>query len=322
MAIPDNALFRRDWRVIVDRLDVSNLDIEFKIKRTLKKEPNPCVLTVWNLSDTNRASLLKRNKPITGSGTISGVHVEIEAGYVGHIWLLFSGDSRDVSSGREDIDVKTTISADDGGRAYREARINKSFQGGTSVATIVKECANAMRIGLGNVANYEQDATIAALGNSIPGSGTFTPSGSAADQLDRILKSTGLTWSIQGGALQVLAKGKALGKKAGEKAIVLSPNTGLIGSPKSCIDATVSLGDPQQFKQGAKQTKAKAIKPKDPTIIKLKSLLIPGLTPGRQIDLQSSDFNGPYFVTEVEYTGQTFGDEWSCELVARKQVTS
>jgi isochorismate hydrolase len=55
-------LFPRAWRVIVGDLDVSNLDVEFKVLSTLKPEPNKCVLTIWNLSQDHRAELLNRGR--------------------------------------------------------------------------------------------------------------------------------------------------------------------------------------------------------------------------------------------------------------------
>lgn len=306
-------LFPRAWRVIVGNLDVSNLDIEFKVLLTLKAEPNKCVLTIWNLNQDHRAELLKRNRPNQDSKKLVGIPVQIEAGYKDNTSVIFSGDLREVVSERDGSDWKTTLSGDDGGRSYREARFSPGVQynAGARIGDVLKKCADAMGIGLGNAANFEATAQIAGIGATLAHS--MTLDGSVPKALDRVLHSIGLTWSIQRGALQLLQKGKPLDASA----IRLTPQTGLLDSPEAAIDATVSLGNPQQFAPGAKQTKAKPVKPKDPGILKLKAMLIPGLVPGRKITLESAAFNGGYYLTEVEAVGQSFGGDWHANAVAR-----
>jgi hypothetical protein len=299
--------------VIVGDLDVSNLDVEFKVLSTLKPEPNKCVLTIWNLSQDHRAELLKRNRPNASSSKLVGIPVQVEAGYKDNTSVIFSGDLREVASFRDDTDWKTTLSGDDGGRSYREARFSPGMQynAGARIGDILKKCADAMGIGLGNAANFEATAQIAGIGSVLAHS--FTLDGSASKALTRLLNSIGLTWSIQRGALQLLQKGAPLNQSA----IRLTPSTGLLDSPEAAIDATVSLGNPQQFAPGAKQT-TKKVKPKDPGILKLKAMLIPGLDPGRKIALESANFNGGYYLTECEKVGQSWADDWHVNAVARQ----
>lgn len=305
-------LFRRSWKVQVDTLDVSAVDLEFKITSTIKSEPNKCVLTLWNLNDDHRALLEKRNRPQgVASSKIVGVPVQIEVGYVDNTSVIFSGDLREVSSVRDRTAWKTIISGDDGGRAYREARVNQSWSQGTPISTVLTQLCNALGIGLGNAANFAVGASIAKLGATLPH--TFTASGSAAKELTRLLASMGLTWSVQRGVLTLAQKGQPLNLGA----ILLSPETGLVGSPEASIDSSVSLGSPQQFAANAIQKVKKPTKPKDTSILKLKSLLIPGLVPGRKIVLQSRSFNSGYYITEVEYVGQTWALDWHCNMIAR-----
>lgn len=313
--LPDNALYNRLWRVTVGTigenggtLDVSALDLEFKILRTIKKEPNKATLTLYNVNPDHRAALLKRNKP----NKLSGVTVTVEAGYKSTgASLLLSMDMRDAGTTKDGEDYKTIITGDDGGRSFREARFNKQYTTGTSVSQIIKDCADAMGIGTGNVATGANAASIAGLGQNIPH--TFTASGSAQSSLDRIVRSAGLRWSVQNGSIQLLKKSTPLNLDA----LLVSPSTGLIGSPESAVDASVSLGNPQQFAAGAKQKKPPKVKPKDPGIIKFTMLITPGIFPGRKIVMQSEDFNGGYYITEVEFEGSTRDNPWYARCVAR-----
>jgi len=309
-------LWRHAWKVQIDDLDVSALDIEFKILSTIKASPNKCVLTVWNLNQDHRAQILKRNKPNSGSKLV-GVPVQVEAGYQDDTAVLFSGDLRETTGQMDGTDRKTILSGDDGGRAYREARINTQFSKGTQIGAALSQVCQAMGIGLGNANDFTSSAQINGWGSTLPH--TLTLSGNAATQLDRLLRSIQtndggrITWSIQRGALQLLKKGQPLNQSA----LRIAPDSGLIGSPEASIDATVSLGNPQQFAAGAKGKTVKAPKPKDPSIIKFRALLIPGLYPGRKILLDTAEYHGGYVVTEVEYEGQSWSDKWNANCVAR-----
>ncbi len=304
-------LFRRSWKVQVDTLDVSALDIEFDILKSIKPTPNKCALTIWDMNRDHRAQLLKRNKPNPASNHLVGIPVQVSAGYIDNAPVLFQGDLREVGGGKEVSDRKITLSGDDGGRAYREARINKTFTKGTPLSNVVQQACSAMGIGQGNASRYFASASIAASGSTLPH--TMTLSGSASDQLNRILESVGLTWSIQNGALQVLPKGTPLDQPA----IEISSSTGLLDSPQASIDSSTSLGSAQQFAAGAKQKVAKPPKPKDTGILKLKTLLIPGIVPGRKLVLKSDEYNGGYMFVECRYRGQTWAKDYFIESIVR-----
>lgn len=304
-------LFRRSWKITVDTLDVSNLAIEFRVLRTIKPEPNKASVTIYNLSDEHRAQLLKRNRPGQSAANLVGVPVRIEAGYQDNTSIIFQGDLRSVSSQLDDVQWKTTVSGDDGGRSWREASISQTFTAGTPYSTVLDQVARALGVGLGNVTSSEAGATVSGIGSSLPHTMTF--SGSAVKALERVVKSLGLTWSIQNGVLQILPKGTPLKVQA----FRITPTSGLVGSPESAIDATLSLGNPQQFAPGAKQKTAHPPKPKSPGILRLRTLLIPTMRPGAPIILESAAFNGNYFLTEVEYVGQSWSQSWHCNCVAR-----
>lgn len=300
-------LFRRAWKLQVDTLDVSGLAIEFKILATTKTSPNKGVITVWNLNADHRSQMLKRNQP--SPGRLVGVPLQLEAGYTDNTSVLLSADMREVGSSRDRTAWKTVYSGDDGGRAMREARINQTFTKGTPVSTILQQCCSALGIGLGNAARFEAGAAITGYGTTIPH--TFVASGNVSKELTRLLDSMNLQWSVQRGALQLQQKGKPLDLGA----ILLSPQTGLIGSPEAAMDSTIAAPSAKGATASAPQKKTK---PKDPSVLKIKAMLIPGLVPGRKIVLQCKEFpeNG-YQLTECEYVGQSFGKDWHVNMIAR-----
>ncbi len=305
--------FRRSWKVQVANFDVSGLDIDFKILKNIKPEPNKASCIIYNLSETKRTELQLRNKPNPDVNKVFGIPVKIDAGYVDNISTIFFGDMRDVHSRLSNNDWLTTLNGDDGGRCYRESRVNFQAKKGAPVASILKQACTAMGIGLGNSAGFLKSQTIAGFNTSIPG--PMTLSGAAADHMTRVCESIGLTWSIQDGALQLQRVGEAITMDR----LDISPASGLVGSTEDCIDSSISMGNPQQFAPNSKQKTAKPAKPKDPGIIKFKTLITPGLLPGRQVRLTSSDHpkGADVFLTEIEYSGQSWSTEWFATCVGR-----
>ncbi len=320
MALPPDALFPRDWRVRVqitetELLDVSALDLEFKILRSLKPSPNRAVIKFWNANPDHRAALLKRNRPGGPTGADVPVLVQVEAGYKGRTSVLLSADMREVSSVRQGTDWLTTVSMDDGGAAVRAARFPTGgiqFTAGTPIGTVLRQACSALGVGLGNAAQFEADAAVFGWGKTLPAN--LTLKGSAYDGLRRVVDTIGITMSIQGGVLQLLPKGRP----TSQTAILLSPDTGLLDSHEAAIDSTVSLGFAKTA-AGRPSTPNKP-HPKNTGILKCKAMLIPGLVPGRVVRLDSDAFKGDYEISEVEYVGQSYGKDWMAVMVLRSYV--
>jgi len=131
------------------------------------------------------------------------------------------------SSQTEQLDWVTSISSGDGDRGLSRARTSRTYRAGTSWLTILRDLADDMGIGAGNVLSL---ATIPEIALKRLGKGIVT-SGSAADELSRLLDATGYDWSIQDGDLQVLAYGSTTSTMA----VDLNSNTGLIGSPEIAL---------------------------------------------------------------------------------------
>lgn len=326
-ALPAKALFPRNWKVILwnspsptlknppPPLDVSALDIEFRILRSLKPQPNRAVVTLWNINEEHRALLLRRTRDDDPGSPNVPVNIYIEAGYRGQTSVIFSGDLREVTSRREHTDWRTTLSLDDGGQAIAEARFPKggmSFPKGAMVGTVLKQACTFLNIGIGNAEQFFQTAKlIGASDTKLPFKMTLT--GSVYTELNRVCQSVGLDCSIQGGVLQILPKGFALGGDA----IVLGPDSGLIDSPESAQDTKVSLGFAKEARDAKAQTPSKQNN-KNTSVVKCKSLMIPGLVPGRRIKLEAAQFVGiEYVITEVEYVGQSWASEWYAVMVLR-----
>lgn len=268
--------FNRFFRLQVDTLITTELDIVFKVTKTLKKEPNTLELTIFNLNETHRQQLQQKENPV----------IQLEAGYAQKNGIIFLGDIRDVRSEYTKPDWVTTLASGDGERATQFDRINKSFAAGTSLPTVIEEVAKSMGdIGLGNLKQ------IAATGELPQGGGKqfvngVTVSGNSAREMSRIVRSAGLEWSIQDKTFQLLEAGQALQTTA----IVLTPDTGLIGSPTIGSDG----------------------------VLVFTSLLNSDILPGKQLQVKSALIDGLFRVERCEYVGDTAGNDWYVQGEAKE----
>jgi hypothetical protein len=282
-------------------LDVTQLDCSWRIRKSLKpNEPNHCQLTIHNLPAQARQQLEALNtydpkKTAKGSDkrfraraagqTTTGlggskkalkagkIRVEIMAGYANTgMTLLFRGDLRRALSKRmEDGSWETEIEGEDGGFSVLTSRVTASYPPGTTLRTVVSDCADAMGVGTGNILQVQGQ-----LNQTFPNGTTLN--GSAPDELRRILRRAGVRYSIQDGNLQFLNVGEGLRMSA----VLLNAESGLIGSPER---------DSEGFLQ-------------------VKCLVNPDLVVGGYIQLDSVDMKGSFRIERTDIECSTFGTEW------------
>lgn len=263
-------LFLRDYRLQVGDVVITDLDIEFDVKTHLGRKPNTATIRVYNLNTDNRAKL---------EAEARSIGVELKAGYKStSVGTIFTGDVSSAVSERAPGGWVTPVEAGDGRRASRTSRVAQSHAAGSRVADIIRGVASSLNIGSGNT-----ERVLSQIAGST--SGPRTVHGNAATQLDRLVSSEGLEWSIQRGNLQFLQRGRALTGSA----VVLSPDSGLIGSPSVDKNGLVSC----------------------------KCNIIPDVFPGRRIKLESASINAEFRVETANYKGSTFGPDWSISLVLK-----
>lgn len=292
-------LKRRDWLVRVNGVEFTELDIEFAVKKSLRPEPNTCSLTVYGLHEDHRRAVEGLNlydpKKIKGASKTAqlsevklqkhigvgrapkkgNIRVELEAGYEGTRSLIFQGDLRRGITHYEGPEVKLELEGEDGGRSILSSRINHSFPPGSRQADVVRECASAMGVGLGNIVAIESSLK-----------GTYSHgtaiNGQASEILSGLLRRQGISYSVQNGVLAFRRAGEGLVTKG----YLLQSGTGLVGHPER--DAGGGL--------------------------MVTTLILPDIAPGAYVQLNSRDFKGAYLVKAVEYRGQSAGNEWYAVL--------
>ncbi len=221
-----NTLFRRRVSLVISApvkgfaengvlvVEITELRVSFKVKKTSGKTPNTAEVTIVNLNAERRAQLQEK-----------GGKFSLQAGYSNLVQQIFTGDIRDVSHIRNGANWNTLIHSGDGERAYRWSRINETFKAGTLVKDALHSVVKSMGVNKGNV-DAVLDTMTAQYVNGI------ALHGSSQVELDRILRAQGYEWSIQDGALQVLKTEQTTSILIPD----IGPDSGLIGSPEFGAD--------------------------------------------------------------------------------------
>jgi hypothetical protein len=241
----------------------------FKIEASLSKSPNTAEISVYNLTETTRARLSEDD-----------IEVELEAGYIGLISLIFKGEVEAGVSAKDGPDWVTSFQTTDKGKALRSARINTSFKK-TKAAEAFKKAAESLGVGLGNALSKIGEGNIRGALDGF--SNGLVMSGPAQKEIDRLAKTLGYDWSIQNGQLQLLGPSDAIEPN---DAIALDSDRGMIGSPQAG----------------------------DKGIVEVRALLNPHLTPGRVVALSSLQTSGFFRIEKTTYIGDTRGRDWYADL--------
>jgi len=249
----------------------TGLRISFDV--TKETEKNNAKITVYNLNEANRGILKNSSK----------LAVRLDVGYIqDRVDMLWTGDITRAASWKENGDWITEIISGDGDQAKTEGFIDKSYAAGTDLKSVIKDVVQSLKnaggLAIGDMSKIVTD--IAQNG--------FAASGAAKNVMDALMARQGKDWSIQDGEIVILDKNAA----TTEEAVVLTPNTGLIGSP--------------------------IIREKG---VEVKALIqTTRLRPGRALKLESALFKGTYRIAKSHYIGDTHSQDWyvTCEATEIK----
>lgn len=261
--------------------EITDHRIEFRIEKNLGRAPNTCEITITNLSQATRDEFVR-----------GPMRVRFEAGYDNTPRLLFVGDLRYASNELVGTEWLTKLQIADGGRAYAEARINKSYAKGTPLATILRDVTRAFGLTVPPEVTASEE-----LRTRIP-SGEVT-TGYASDELTRLLAPHGFEWSIQNGQMQILR----FDQVHPGTIRVISEGDGMIGAPSMDPPAITA------------PTKTKSKRRRVPKLT-VKHLLFPELIPGEKDEIRSRSINGTFRLDKVMHEGDSRGSTWDTTMEA------
>jgi hypothetical protein len=257
------------------------LDISFKVEKTPGMVPNTADISIFNLADSSR----RRLKNV-------GALITLEAGRPNELGLVFKGNARTIDHVRKDASWVTRIQCGDGESAYRYSTANQSFKSGTPFSDAATYLAKQMSgVDVSAFTSKLASGEIAgAFQQFVNGVSLF---GNAGEELERLMAAAGYQLSIQDHELTALKL-----TQTSAIVVVLSPTSGLIGSPEH--------GTPER--SGL------------PSVLKAKSLLQQRIRPGDRVrfeGIHDDRITGDYRSFKVTHTGDTHGTDWYTDLELR-----
>lgn len=269
---------------------IVGLRVQFKIEKNVKK--NKLSITIYNLTKETRNRIRS-----------TGNKISLEVGYAGllgepgFLEILAIGDINFVNSVKQGVDWLTTITSGDGDKARRLAEINESFPPETQVKEMFEKGLEKVKEFLSGIesesivftilesirtATSESEVEGTSITEAITQFGT-TASGNAAKFLDDLADTHGLEWSVQNDVVTV----NEVAADNGKPPILISPTTGLVDSPTRGENG----------------------------LVKMRTLILPGIDPGRRLRLQSS-IEGDYKTIKADFDGDTHGQPWYADIEA------
>jgi hypothetical protein len=238
--------------------------VKFRVKRTANRKPNTAQIQLYNLGPD---SLEYLKTPGQVAVLLAGDDYPAS---------MFTGDigKRGVITKRNGPNLITTLKVGDGRRVYREAWFSKSFPGGTDRDIMIQQVIAEMGIpigSLGTVAPY-----------TFAGPKAFNAP--AREVLTELLEIDQSAWMIQDGAIYLFALGETLPGNA----ILVSTETGLMGSPE-----VTDKG------------------------INFKVRLNPVIRERSLIQLRSEEVTMALRVATVDQSGDTFARSWETKVQAK-----
>lgn len=249
-------------------LDLSGFRVVFAVEKSAAEQPNKAHIEITNLSETTASYLLNGDMK----------RIVLQAGYEDNFGVIFDGNIISATRTIDGTESTTVIDAGDGDNAYSYSIVNQTISSGYSSKDIANTVGNAMsERGTRGIDASGVEETI-----KYPRGRTMF--GASRDYARLVAKSSQCQWSIQDGQVVFC---KQMAAREGVIAFVLTPESGLIGSPVSDKDGITAL-----------------------------ACLNPQLKIYDPLQIESRFVNGTYKILSVKHSGDTHGNTWQTEVKA------
>lgn len=249
-----------------DGLEIRGLRIAFEVIKQDGQSLNTCKLTIYNATVTTSQATRR-----------AGTTLQLFAGYGDAAGLIFLGDVTRSGYFKERPETRLELESGDG-QAARTKSVSTSLKGEQKVGGVLEQLAQ--------VAGLSLDASAVDVDVSLPSTSGVTLTGQALTQVNRIARANRYDWTIEDGRIVLTPKGAATQLPA----LVVSPSTGMVGSPA----------------------------PGEGGRVVVKMLLNPELRLRRIIKLESADYNGFYLVRRIRHAGDS---GWASEYYSEVECT-
>lgn len=254
-----------------ESLGENGLTIDFDINFSDGKEPDVSEVTIYNLSDDSINQIKKDGYCLVNAGYKS----------LGNKGNILSGDIEEVTTIWQGLDKLTKIKVTDGGKKWRKSKISKTYKENTKASLIMRDVVNVM--GYEIVEIKPKKDKVYKLGKTI--------NGFCSDILKMLVKDTESKMFVNKNRITIRDQEKGF-----ETGFVLSPDSGLIGSPSLNRDDT---GDKAS---DVSTDNAKKANQKEKKTWEVTCLLNPKIETDSIIMIKSKNLSGKFRVIKGKHT--------------------
>ena len=258
------------------------LEIDFDISFNDKEEPDVSEVTIYNLSEDSINEIKKQGYCI------------VNAGYreMGNKACVVSGDIEDVTTDWEGLDKVTKIKVSDGGKEWRQAKLNKTYAEGTKASLIMQDLCGVLGYEVVEI-KPKEDITYK-LGKTIKGY--------CSDSLKRLVKDTKSKMYINKKRITIRDE-----KKGNDIGFLLNTESGLVGNPTLNKDDSEDKTDLRESEKEKKKNK------EEKKTWKVICLLNAKIETDSIIKIESKTCNGQFRVVSGKHT-----KDFNTELVVEE----
>ena len=254
----------------------NELHIQFSVEKSDVASPNTAKISIWNLNPAHKAALEEKDCIVT-----------LNAGYRGNTPMVLTGTVTNVVTEDDGADQKTTIDVLDGRKELRDSYVTLGYLQSTDSKLILQDAAGQMGLPI----TFSPGASFKPLES-------YSYVGLAKNVLDKVCASNNLTWTIQNGVIQVTKPNEPISTVAH----LISPQTGLIGSPKKLTQSEKNSGSAEE---NSSKNKAQAG-------WEIRYFLNAAIWVNDLVQLQSKAASGIFRVKSVKMQGDNMAGDWIC----------
>ena len=252
------------------------LRIQFSVEKSDVASPNTAKISIWNLNPAHKAALEEKDCVVT-----------LNAGYKGNTPMVLTGTVTNVVTEDDGADQKTTVDVLDGRKELRDSYVTLGYLQSTDSKLILQDAAGQMGLPI----TFSPGASFKPLES-------YSYVGLAKNVLDKVCASNNLTWTIQNGVIQVTKPNEPISTVAH----LISPQTGLIGSPKKLTQSEKNSGSAEE---NSSKNKAQAG-------WEIRYFLNAAIGVNDLVQLQSKAASGIFRVKSVKMQGDNMAGDWIC----------
>lgn len=287
------------------------IHVRFTVEKSLTPEPQRATISIYGLQKTTRDSIAGAVRrvvdwipggvptplvsidgrilpadPIVVDTSSGMAHLMLEAGYGAALSQIFAGTATAVRSRRHaGIDWITTIHAGDSELGLSQGEANKSFAPGTPASVVLQYLASTCGL---TIAPTTAFASLAAFTLSQG----FSAIGRARKGIEDMLAALQHTWWVEDGVLWILGLGEFV------------PGPPIFVTPQDLPGFRRLLEAPERLDDGG---------------VRVHCQLAPEISPGRQIQIVSSELAGVYRVEAVTQVGDNRTGSFESTAICRTQ---